>query len=81
VSWHERRALGLRGLLQLNVYRFATIEDFVERFGPTFLIDAGLLSIRERTVAGAARARGGGAHRIRHAREMTLIEAAMGACW
>jgi hypothetical protein len=37
---------------QLNVYRFATIEDFVERFGPSFLIDATLLSIRERTVAG-----------------------------
>ena len=37
---------------QLNVYRFATIEDFVERFGPSFLIDASLLSIRERTVAG-----------------------------
>jgi hypothetical protein len=37
---------------QLNVYRFETIEDFVERFGPSFLIDATLLSIRERTVAG-----------------------------
>jgi len=36
---------------QLNVYRFATIEDFVERFGPSFLIDATLVSIRERTVA------------------------------
>ena len=37
---------------QLNVYRFATIEDFVERFGPSYLVDATLLSIHERTVAG-----------------------------
>jgi hypothetical protein len=37
---------------QLNVYRFATIEDFVERFGPSYLVDATLLAIRERTVAG-----------------------------
>jgi predicted Zn-dependent protease len=37
---------------QLNVYRFATIEDFVERFGPAYLIDAVLLSIHERQVAG-----------------------------
>ena len=37
---------------QLNVYRFATIEDFVERFGPSYLVDATLLAIHERTVAG-----------------------------
>ena len=37
---------------QLNVYRFATIEDFVERFGPSYLVDATLLSIHERRVAG-----------------------------
>jgi predicted Zn-dependent protease len=37
---------------QLNVYRFATIEDFVERFGPAYLVDAMLLSIHERRVAG-----------------------------
>jgi hypothetical protein len=38
--------------LQINVHRFATIEDFVERFGPSYLIDARLLGARERTVAG-----------------------------
>jgi len=37
---------------QLNVYRFATIEDFVARFGPSYLIDAALVSIREVRVAG-----------------------------
>jgi hypothetical protein len=37
---------------QLSVYRFATIEDFVERFGPAYLVDAMLLSIHEREVAG-----------------------------
>ena len=37
---------------QLSVYRFATIEDFVERFGPSFLLDATLVSIRERTLSG-----------------------------
>jgi hypothetical protein len=37
---------------QLNVYRFATIEDFIERFGPAYLMDAMLLSIHERQVAG-----------------------------
>src|SRR4029450_12109618 len=42
---------------QLNVYRFATIEDFVERFGPSYLVDATLLAIHERSVAG--RRRGG----------------------
>lgn len=46
---------------QLNVYRFATIEDFVERFGPAYLVDAMLLSIRERSVAG------------RRAREVNLL--------
>jgi hypothetical protein len=37
---------------QLNVYRFATIEDFVERFGPAYLVGTMLLSIHEREVAG-----------------------------
>lgn len=37
---------------QLNVYRFATLEDFVERFGPAYLIEASLVSIRERSVSG-----------------------------
>ena len=37
---------------QLNVYRFETIEDFVERFGPAYLIDAIVLGVRERSVAG-----------------------------
>ncbi len=45
---------------QLNVYRFATIEDFVERFGPTYLVDAALVSIRESSVSG------------RRAREVTV---------
>ena len=46
---------------QLNVYRFATIEDFVERFGPAYLVDAMLISIHERSVAG------------RRAREVSLL--------
>lgn len=50
---------------QVNVYRFATIEDFVERFGPSFLLDAQLVSIRERSVAG------------RHAREV-IVETEVG---
>jgi hypothetical protein len=37
---------------QLNVYRFATIEDFVERFGPAYRVDTVLISIHERRVAG-----------------------------
>src|SRR4029453_15921427 len=37
---------------QLNVYPFAPIEDFVERFGASYLVDATLLAIHERTVAG-----------------------------
>ena len=49
---YGRQVLFVEASFQLNVYRFATIEDFVERFGPSFLIDATLLSIRERTVAG-----------------------------
>jgi predicted Zn-dependent protease len=39
--------------LQLNVHRFDRIEDFLERFGPSFLVDAMLLTDREREVAGA----------------------------
>jgi hypothetical protein len=46
---------------QLNVFRFDTIEDFVERFGPAYLVDAMLLSIHERSVAG------------RRAREVELL--------
>jgi predicted Zn-dependent protease len=37
---------------QLNVHRFDTIEDFVERFGPAYLIGADLLSIEHRELAG-----------------------------
>jgi hypothetical protein len=63
---------------QLNVYRFATIEDFVERFGPSFLIDASLLSIRERTLAGR-RAREVVVHTDFGTREQTtLIESGDG---
>jgi len=63
---------------QLNVHRFDSIEDFVERFGPSYLVDASLLSIHERTVAG---------HRAREVavltdfgmyEQMTLIESGDG---
>lgn len=37
---------------QLNVHRFDTIEEFVERFGPAYLIGAALLSIEHRELAG-----------------------------
>ena len=37
---------------QLNVHRFDTIEEFVERFGPGYLAGTTLLSLRERDVAG-----------------------------
>jgi len=37
---------------QLNVHRFDTIEEFVERFGPGYLVGATLLSIQDREVAG-----------------------------
>jgi predicted Zn-dependent protease len=37
---------------QLNVHRFATIEDFVERFGAAYMANALLLEVRERRVAG-----------------------------
>jgi len=63
---------------QLNVHRFDTIEEFVERFGPAYLVDATLLSIENREVAG---------HRAREVRlrtdlgtreELTLIESGDG---
>jgi hypothetical protein len=63
---------------QLNVHRFDTIEDFVERFGPAYLVDATLLSIDDREVAG---------HRAREVllltdvgtrEELTLIESGDG---
>lgn len=37
---------------QLNVHRFDTIDEFVERFGPAYLIGADLLSIEQRELAG-----------------------------
>ncbi len=37
---------------QLNVHRFETIEEFIERYGPGYLIGATLLSIGDRQVAG-----------------------------
>jgi hypothetical protein len=37
---------------QLNVYRFDSIEEFIERFGPTYLIGASLLSAEPRELAG-----------------------------
>jgi predicted Zn-dependent protease len=63
---------------QLNVYRFGTIEEFVERFGPGYLIGATLLSLGDREVAG---------HRAREVllltevgtrEELTLIESGDG---
>jgi hypothetical protein len=63
---------------QLNVYRFDTIEDFVERFGPSFLIDASLLSIRERTVAGRRAREVAVLTELGTREEMTLIESGDG---
>jgi hypothetical protein len=37
---------------QLNVHRFDTIEDFVERFGLAYLVGASLLSVEPRELAG-----------------------------
>ena len=63
---------------QLNVHRFDTIEEFVERFGPAYLVGATLLSIESREVAG---------HRAREVllltdmgtrEELTLIESGDG---
>jgi len=63
---------------QLNVHRFENIEEFVERFGPGYLVGATLLSIRDHEVAG---------HRAREVlllteldtqEELTLIESGDG---
>jgi predicted Zn-dependent protease len=63
---------------QLNVYRFATIEDFVERFGPSYLVDAHLVSIRERTVAGRRARQVALLTDLGTCEEMTLIESGDG---
>jgi predicted Zn-dependent protease len=63
---------------QLNVYRFATIEDFVERFGPSYLVDATLLAIHERTVAGRRAREVSVLTDIGMFEQMTLIESGDG---